>query len=174
MQSVVLIASTTFGGPYSQRAMAHWGRSEPHGGTTGGILCSKEERRMETGREAQQAADPQPLSVSSLAGVSARLRVDVGGQPARLLELRNGTFSSRPAAGAEDADGVLQCDSEETVATFARGELNPIVAMLQGRMHPKGDVALAIRVIQGLQAVFHPPPASARALQIDDGARKER
>jgi len=154
--------------------MAHWGRSEPHGATTESIFGSKEERRMETGRQAQQAAGPQPLSVSSLAGLSARLRVDVGGQPARVLEIYDGTLSSRPAAGAEDADAILQCDSEETVAAFRRGELNPIVAMLQGRMHPEGDAALAIRVIQGLQAVFHPPPASARALQVDDGARKER
>ena len=129
---------------------------------------------METGRHAQQPAGPQPLSVSSLAGLSARLRVDVGGQPAWMLEIHDGTFLSRPAAGAEDADAVLQCDSEETVAAFKRGELNPIVAMLQGRMHPEGDAALAIRVIQGLQAVFHPPPASARALQVDVGAGKER
>jgi putative sterol carrier protein len=112
--------------------------------------------------------------VSSLAGLSARLRVDVGGQPVRMLEIHDGTLSSRPAAGAEDVDAVLQCDCEETVAAFRRGELNPIVAMLQGRMHPEGDAALAIRVIQGLQAVFRPPPASARALQVDDGARKER
>jgi SCP-2 sterol transfer family len=129
---------------------------------------------METGRQAQQAAGPQPLSVSSLAGLSARLRVDVGGQPAWMLEINDGTVLSRPAVGAEDGDAVLQCDSEETVAAFKRGELNPIVAMLQGRMHPEGDAALAIRVIQGLQAVFHPPPASARALQVEDGARKER
>ena len=137
-------------------------------------IVSKEERRMETGRQAQQAAGPQPLSVPSLAGLSARLRLDVGGQPVRMLEIYDGTFSSRPAAGAEDADAVLQCDSEETVAAFRRGELNPIVAMLQGRLHPEGDAALAIRVVQGLQAVFHPPPASARALLVDDGARKER
>jgi len=30
------------------------------------------------------------------------------------------------------------------------------------------------RLDEGLQAVFHPPPASARALQVEDGARKER
>src|ERR1043166_2978015 len=116
--------------------MAHWGRNEAHRGTTEGIFGSKEERRMETERQAQQAAGPQSLSVSSLAGLSGRLRVDVGGQPARMLEIHEGTLSSRPAAGAEDADAVLQCDSEETVAAFRRGELNPIVAMLQGRMHP--------------------------------------
>jgi hypothetical protein len=128
---------------------------------------------METGRQPQQGAGA-PLFVSSLAGLSARLRVDIGGQPARMLEIHDGTFSSRPVASAEDADAVLQCDSEETVAAFRRGELNPIVAMLQGRMHPRGDAALAIRVIQGLQSVFHPPPASARALQVDVGAPKER
>jgi putative sterol carrier protein len=91
-----------------------------------------------------------------------------------MLEIHDGTFSSRPVAGAEDADAILQCDSEETVAAFRRGELNPIVAILQGHMHPEGDIALAIRVIQALQAVFHPPPASAQALQVDHGARKER
>ncbi len=129
---------------------------------------------METGRPAEQAAGPQPLSVTSLAGLSARLRLDICGQPARMLEINDGTSSSRPAAGAEDADAVLHCDSEETVAAFRRGELNPIVAALQGRLHVEGDAALAIRVVQELQAVFHPPPASARALQVDDGARKER
>ncbi len=129
---------------------------------------------METGRQAPHAAGPQPVFVSSLAGLTARLRLDVGAQPARMLEIHDGSFSSRPAAGAEDADAVLKCDSDDTVAAFRRGALNPIVAMLQGRMHPEGDTALAIRVIQGLQAVFHPPPASARDLQSDDGARKER
>jgi putative sterol carrier protein len=152
--------------------MAHW-EEAPHGGTTDGILA-KEECRMETRGQAQEAAGPQRLSVSSLAGLSARLRLDVGGQPARMLEIHDGTFSSSPAAGAEDADAVLQCDSEETVAAFRRGELNPIVAMLQGRVHSEGDAALAIRVIRALQAVFHPPPASARALEVDGGARKER
>ena len=129
---------------------------------------------MQTRRQGREAADPQPVSVPSLAGLSARLRVDVAGQPTRMLEIHDGTFSIRPTAGAEDADAVLRCDSEETVAAFSRGELNPVVAMLQGRMHPEGDAALAISVVLGLQAVFHPPPASARALQIDDGARKER
>jgi hypothetical protein len=129
---------------------------------------------METGRQGREAAGPQSLSVPSLAGLSARLRVDVAGQPSRMLEIHDGSFSSRPAAGAEDADAVLKCDSEETMAAFRRGELNPVVAMLQGRMQPEGDNALAIRVILGLQAVFHPPPDSARALRVDGGARKDR
>jgi putative sterol carrier protein len=109
----------------------------------------------------------------SLAGLSGRLRVDVAGQPAWVLEIHDGTVSVRPA-DAEDADAVLQFDSEETVASFRRGELNPVVAVLQGRMLPEGDGALAIRTVLGLQAVFHPPPASARALQVDGGARNDR
>jgi hypothetical protein len=46
--------------------------------------------------------------------------------------------------------------------------------MLQGLIHAEGDGALAIRVILGLQAMFAPPPASARALEADGDARKKR
>ena len=58
-------------------------------------------RLMQTRRQGREAADPQPLSVPSLAGLSARLRVDVAGQPTRMLEIHDGTFSIRPTAGAE-------------------------------------------------------------------------
>ncbi len=128
---------------------------------------------MEEVRKGQEAG-LQPMSVPSLAGLSGRLRVDVAGQPAWILEIRDGTISGRPTGDAEDASAVLKCDSEKTLAAFQRGKLNPLVAMLQGRVLPEGDDALAIRVILGLQAVFHPPPASARALQVDGGARNER
>ena len=128
---------------------------------------------METGTQGPTAG-PQSQSVPSLAGLSGRLRVDVAGQPAWVLAIHDGTVSSRPAAGAEDADAILKCDSEETLAAFRRGQLNPVVAMLQGLVHTEGDRALAIRVILGLQAVFAPPPASARALKADGGARKDR
>jgi len=129
---------------------------------------------MEAAKQGLEAPGPHQLAMPSLAGLSGRLRVDVAGQPAWVLEIHDGTVSVRPAAHAEDAEAVLQFDSEETVAGFKRGELNPVVAMLQGRMHPEGDGALAIRIIMGLQAVFHPPPASARALQVDGGARNDR
>jgi hypothetical protein len=129
---------------------------------------------METVRQGQDAAGPQPMSVPSLAGLSGRLRVDVAGQAAWMLEIDDGTISGRPTRDAEDASAVLQCDSEETLAAFRRGKLNPVVAVLQGRIRPEGDDALAIRVILGLQAVFHPSPASARAVQVDGGARSDR
>ncbi len=126
---------------------------------------------METGPQGPTAGPPQ--SVPSLAGLSGRLRVDVAGHPALFLAIHDGSVSSRPAAGAEDADAVLKCDSEETLASFRRGQLNPVVAMLQGLIRTEGDRALAIRVILGLQAVFAPPPASARALKAG-GAPKDR
>ena len=128
---------------------------------------------METGTRGPTAG-PQSQSVPSLAGLSGRLRVDVAGHPALVIELHDGTVSERPAASAEDADAVLKCDSEETLAAFRRGQLNPVVAMLQGLVYTEGDVALAVRVTLGLQAMFAPPPASARALRADVGVRKER
>jgi putative sterol carrier protein len=128
---------------------------------------------METGTQGPTAG-PQSQSVPSLAGLSGQLRVDVAGHAAWILVIHNGTLSTRPAAGAEDADAILKCDSEETLAAFRRGQLNPVVAMLQGLIYTEGDSALAIRVILGLQAVFAPPPASARALKADGGARKDR
>jgi len=118
---------------------------------------------MEAGKDGLEAAGPRQMAMPSLAGLSGRLRVDVAGQPACALEIHDGTVSVRPA-DAGDADAVLQFDSEETLASFRRGELNPVVAVLQGRMFPEGDGALAIKTILGLQALFHPPPASARAL----------
>jgi hypothetical protein len=128
---------------------------------------------METGTQGLPTG-PQSQPVPSLAGLSGRLRVDAAGHPAWILVIHGGTLSGRPAAGAEDADAVLKCDSEETLTAFRRGQLNPVVAMLQGLIYTEGDNALAIRVILGLQAVFAPPPASARALKADGGLRSDR
>jgi putative sterol carrier protein len=128
---------------------------------------------MEAGTQGPTAGS-QSQSVPSLAGLSGRIRVDVAGDPASVLVIHDGTVSVRPAAGTEDADAVLKCDTEDTLAAFRRGQLNPVVAMLQGLIRTEGDRALAIRVILGLQAVFAPPPASARVLKADGGVRKDR
>jgi putative sterol carrier protein len=132
----------------------------------------KEAVGMETAIQRQWTAE-RSAPVPSLAGVSGRFRIDIAGRPAGLLEIQDGTVSTRPAAGAEDADAVIHCDDEETVAAFNRGELNPIVAGLQGRMRVEGNRSFAIKVILGLQAAAHPPPESARVLKADAGARKQ-
>jgi putative sterol carrier protein len=112
--------------------------------------------------------------VPSLAGMSGRIRIDVAGQTTRVLEIENGMVLARPAAGAEDADAVIECEGEEIVAAFSRGELNPIAAVLQGRLRFEGDRAFAVKVFLGLQAMVRPPPESARVLQAEDDARTKQ
>jgi hypothetical protein len=146
----------------------------PH---TGGPLKAEGDRRaegeMETGASGQEAAERKSARVPWLVGLSGRLRLDVAGQPAQVLQIHDGTVSVRPAAGAEQADAVATVDNEDTLAAFNRGELNPVVAALQGRLSIAGDRAFAIKVILGLQAAVHPPPPSARAIKADGGPEKE-
>jgi hypothetical protein len=92
-------------------------------------------------------------AVPWLAGIEGRLRVDVAGKPATLLEIHDGAVSARPAAGAEPADAVVEVDGEQSAEAFRQGRLNPVVAALQGRLSLAGDHALAIKVILGLQTL---------------------
>jgi putative sterol carrier protein len=116
----------------------------------------------EVGGQQATETETRTLSGPALAGLSGRLRLDVAGKPARVMEVRDGTMSIRPSSGAERADAVVWCDSEETLEAFNRGALNPVVGALQGRLGIAGDRALALRVVLALQAVIRPPPASAR------------
>ncbi len=126
----------------------------------------------------ESVAGESPLAegtkLSWLAGMSGRLRIDVAGKPARLLELRDGVASVRPATGDEPTEAVIACEQEETLSAFTRGALNPVVGALRGDMVITGDRAFAIKVILGLQAAIHPPPASAREVPSPEtSARKE-
>jgi hypothetical protein len=103
-----------------------------------------------------QAAGPRAgdfRPAPGLEGVNGRLRLQVGDKIAATLEVNDGYARLGPAEGAAEAVAIL--DSEETVRRFQRGELNPVVAALQGRLELKGDLAFAIKVILGLQ-VAHP------------------
>jgi hypothetical protein len=117
---------------------------------------------MDTAGQAQ-AGEVRRVPVPWLAGLSGRIRLDVGGKPVRVLEVQDGTVSIRPAAGEEEADAALLCDSEETVEGFKRGQLNPVVAALQGRARTTGNRELAIKVIFGLQSLTAPPPTEDEA-----------
>jgi putative sterol carrier protein len=122
----------------------------------------------------QEASAPKTESVPWLAGMSGSLRVDLAGQAALVLVIHDAVVTRRPASGADRADAVLSCDSEELVAKFNRGELNPVVAMLQGRLTIEGDRAFAIKAVLGLQALRHPPPPSARTVDVGDQPGKGR
>jgi hypothetical protein len=88
-----------------------------------------------------------------LEGITGRLGVSVAGTPIALLDVKDGQARFLPPGG--DADATVKVDSEETVRAFQRGELNPIVAFLQGHLTVEGDRAFALRAALGLQ-VAHP------------------
>jgi len=86
-----------------------------------------------------------------LSGITGRFRVDIGAQPARMFEIKDGVVTARNATGKEAADTVAICDSLESALAIARGDLNPVVAALQGRIRLEGDRAFGIKVILGFQ-----------------------
>jgi putative sterol carrier protein len=88
-----------------------------------------------------------------LEGLTGRLRLDVGNQAAAVLEVQDGEARLLPADG--EADAVVIAEDVETIHRFQRGELNPVVASLQGKLRIAGNLAFAIKVILGLQ-VAHP------------------
>jgi SCP-2 sterol transfer family len=122
----------------------------------------------------EKASESKGESAPWLAGMSGRLRLDVAGQPVRVLDIHEGVVTPSAASGAEPCNAVISCASEELVVAFNRGELNPVVAMLQGRMTIEGDRAFALQAILGLQPLRRPPPASARAVDPGDQAAQRR
>ncbi len=109
-----------------------------------------------TMRTAPEAAAPREgdfQPAPGLAGVTGRLRVEVVGKGAAILEVKDGQARFLPADG--DAAATVVVDSEDNLRAFQYGRLNPVVAYLRGHLEIKGDLALAIKVILGLQ-VAHP------------------
>jgi hypothetical protein len=91
------------------------------------------------------------MPVSALAGLTGRLRVDIGSEVACMIEISDGAVGVKPGDG--EIRAVAICDSEETAAALRCGELNPVVAILQGRLSLRGDSAFAIKVILGLRTM---------------------
>jgi len=89
--------------------------------------------------------------MSPLTGLKGRLRVDLGSKVAYMLEIGDGAVTVKPGDG--EADAVAICDSEESVAAFRRGELNPVVAILRGQLSLTGNLVFAIKVIRGLRTL---------------------
>jgi putative sterol carrier protein len=50
------------------------------------------------------------------------------------------------------ADAVATCATAEDLKHLVRGEINPIIAGLQGRVQLTGDMLFAIKVVLGLRA----------------------
>jgi putative sterol carrier protein len=90
-----------------------------------------------------------PTRVEALSGVTGRLRIDIGDRILGVLEVEDGDVILRP--GARDADAVVTVVDADDFKTLVSGQLNPVVAALQGRLTVEGDTELAIRVVLGLQ-----------------------
>jgi hypothetical protein len=102
-----------------------------------------------TASEAAPARKGDFQPAPGLVGLSGRLRVEVVGKGAGILEVKDGQARFLSADG--DAAATAIVDSEETVRALRRGRLNPVVAVLRGQLDLQGDLDFAIRAILGLQ-----------------------
>jgi hypothetical protein len=104
--------------------------------------------------EQQVAAPSGPIrgQAPGLAGVKGRMLVTVAGAPLGVLQVDDGQVEFVPGGGT--AEATVAFEDRADVVRLLQGELNPVVAALQGRMSAGGDVALATRVILGLRPGF--------------------
>jgi hypothetical protein len=85
-----------------------------------------------------------------LKGISGKLRLKVAEAAAGVLQIEPSGVVEIVKEG--DTTAVVAVDAQDTLTALLRGEMNPIVAHLQDRLLVEGDVALALRVLFGLQA----------------------
>lgn len=85
-----------------------------------------------------------------LQGVTGRLRIEVCGKLLGCLAVVDGDVEFVPGDG--EAGTVVDVASHEDLQSLLLGELNPVVATLQGRLAVEGDIELASRIVLGLQS----------------------
>jgi putative sterol carrier protein len=83
--------------------------------------------------------------VADLAGVSGRLSVEVDGKTVGELVVEDGHVEL--GGNGAPTQGVVAFKSAEDLWKVLRGQLNPVVASLQGRLTLQGDLAFAVKVI---------------------------
>lgn len=94
------------------------------------------------------------IIIPDLVGRSGLLGVEVDGRLISTLRLVNGRLEIAPPI-RERVETVIICRSADDFAKLWRGELNSVVAAIRGRWAMRGDLALATRVMRGLQAAGH-------------------
>jgi putative sterol carrier protein len=109
---------------------------------------------MERGKEkqGQKAAGGQVASIqiAALAGLSGTMRVDVKDQPTATIHLENGrVWAGDPG---DKADAVATVQERSDFEKLLAGELNPVVAAIQGRLVLAGNPELATRLVAALNA----------------------
>jgi hypothetical protein len=90
------------------------------------------------------------LELPGLANLSGSVRLDIHDEPAATLHVENGRVWAGQPESQADAIAVLQdrADFDRILA----GELNPVVAAIQGRLLLRGEPELATRLIGALYA----------------------
>jgi hypothetical protein len=107
---------------------------------------SKEKQPQKGGASTPAAT----LDLPALAGLSGTMRVDVKDQPAATIHLENGRVW---AGGPGDkADAVATVQERSDFELLLAGELNPVVAAIQGRLQLHGNPELATRLVAALNA----------------------
>jgi len=100
-----------------------------------------------------------PIFVPLLAGRSGRMRVDVDGRSAGVIEVEQGHINVSDELG--EVAVIAMVDDASDFLRMLRGELNPVVASIQGRLVFQGDIELGVEIILALHAAK--PFASAGA-----------
>jgi putative sterol carrier protein len=88
--------------------------------------------------------------VPDLAGVDGRLAIEVDGKTVGELVVADGHVEF--GGNGAPTQGVVGFRSAEDLWKVLRGQMNPIVASLQGRLTLQGDLALAVKIILCISA----------------------
>jgi hypothetical protein len=87
-------------------------------------------------------------AAAGVEGIVARIRLTVADSPIGVLKVENGTVEIVPNG---EAAAALTADTLPTLVGLLGGEVQCVVARLQGRIIPEGDIQQVIRVFFGLQ-----------------------
>jgi hypothetical protein len=88
--------------------------------------------------------------VTALAAPSGRMAFQVDGNTVTVLQIDDQRIEVVGNGG--EPRGLALCKSEDDVRALLRGDLDAIVAALQGRLTLGGDVLFGIRVMRALRA----------------------
>jgi hypothetical protein len=128
------------------------------------------------GQSQSQAAPADPDaratgSVPELRGMAGRLKVDVDGKTIGAITVRDGVVEL--TGDGAPAQAALSFRSAEEFWKIMRGEFNPVVAGLRGRLTFSGDLTFAVRVVLAIAAArpfSGPSEQTGRTAPAEKGA----
>jgi putative sterol carrier protein len=90
--------------------------------------------------------------VTKLTGFSGRLVFQVEGKTVAILQVDEHRVELLGGGKGGEARAVGTCKSEDDVRKILNGELDAVVAALQGRLTFDGDMLFAMKVLRALRA----------------------